>query len=197
MLDVAAGTCKLRFNTVLIPPINSSPLHRCCHSAQQHAAYRRFANVMHCCFFPKLKSMATDIDTRVQCNGASSDRPKSGVLNGTHNGTFSQSVQNGEDLVTSPLTPSSRASTGSWQRPAQSTGTDAPASTSGGGEQRDTCLRWVVNMREWNPWDDEWCFLLDLLPAEDQKEVGVWGERGGGGRWAAQCAAAVHSCTPG
>ena len=188
MLDVGAGTFQLRFNTVLVSPINPSLFHRCCQSIQHHGAHRRLANVMHCCFFPKVNNMATDVDTRVQCNGASSDRPKS-TLNGTHNGTLSPSVQNGGAAVTSTLSPSCRASTGNWQRPAQSTGTHAPASTSGGGEQRDTCLRWVVNMREWNPWDDEWCFLLDLLPAEDQKEVGVWGERGGHG---ADTSAAVH-----
>ena len=32
-------------------------------------------------------------------------------------------------------------------------------------------LRWAVNIKQWNPWDDEWLFLLDLLPDQDQKEV--------------------------
>ena len=37
----------------------------------------------------------------------------------------------------------------------------------------DACVRWAVNSAQWNPvtHGEEWLFLLDLLPEEDQKQV--------------------------
>ena len=99
---------------------------------------------------------------------------KDGVT-GAHAGTQSNGQageQNGA-VPMSPVTPSPRQASATWQRPSQGAGVDSsgPPSTSEPAG-RDTCLRWVVNIREWSPWDDEWLFLLDLLPDQDQKEVG-------------------------
>ena len=37
----------------------------------------------------------------------------------------------------------------------------------------DACLRWAVSSAQWDPVTngEEWLFLLDLLPEEDQKQV--------------------------
>ena len=69
-----------------------------------------------------------------------------------------------------PSTPVSQEVKPAWARPAPSRLGQAEASTSDRGDARYR-LRWAVNIKQWNPWDDEWLFLLDLLPDEDQKEV--------------------------
>ena len=113
-------------------------------------------------------------DTAAQNNN--SDIPKSS-MNGLHtekqhgNG---QAAEQDRAPPISPLTPSPRQASGTWQRPEQRADASGQASTSQRNE-RDTCLRWVINISKWSPWDDEWLFLLDLLPEQDQKEVRPWG----------------------
>ena len=83
-------------------------------------------------------------------------------------GVSAQATTGSETLT--PLTPVSREAKGAWERPAQSRLGQPEASTS---DRQDAGyrLRWAVNIKQWNPWDDEWLFLLDLLPDQDQKEV--------------------------
>ena len=83
-------------------------------------------------------------------------------------GVSAQSASGSETLT--PLTPVSREAKSAWERPAQSRLGQPEASTSDR-EDAGYRLRWAVNIKQWNPWDDEWLFLLDLLPDQDQKEV--------------------------
>lgn len=83
-------------------------------------------------------------------------------------GVSAQAISGSEILT--PLTPVSREAKGAWERPAQSRLGQPEASTSDREDARYR-LRWAVNIKQWNPWDDEWLFLLDLLPDQDQKEV--------------------------
>lgn len=83
-------------------------------------------------------------------------------------GVSAQAISGSEILT--PLTPVSREAKGAWERPAQSCLGQPEASTSDREDARYR-LRWAVNIKQWNPWDDEWLFLLDLLPDQDQKEV--------------------------
>ncbi|CAL5226778.1 g9635 [Coccomyxa viridis] len=69
-----------------------------------------------------------------------------------------------------PTTPVTREVKPAWERPAASRLGQSEASTTERSDARYR-LRWAVNIKQWNPWDDEWLFLLDLLPEEDQKEV--------------------------
>ncbi|EIE24817.1 4'-phosphopantetheinyl transferase [Coccomyxa subellipsoidea C-169] len=76
-----------------------------------------------------------------------------------------------DEAPPSPITPSPRQTNGTWQRPTQTaTDNSGHASTSDRDEERSR-LRWAINIKKWTPWDDEWLFLLDMLPEEDQKEV--------------------------
>ena len=73
----------------------------------------------------------------------------------------------------SPVTPLPSNSNGAWQRPLAKADDSSGASTSDR-NQHATRIRWAVNIKQWNPWDDEWLFLLDMLPEEDQKEVRLY-----------------------
>lgn len=81
-----------------------------------------------------------------------------------------RSNASGDSETLIPTTPVSQEVKPAWARPAPSRLGQAEASTSDRGDARYR-LRWAVNIKQWNPWDDEWLFLLDLLPDEDQKEV--------------------------
>lgn len=83
-------------------------------------------------------------------------------------GSAPEASVDSETLI--PTTPSSREAKAAWERPAQSRFGQTEASTSDRGDARYR-LRWAVNIKQWNPWDDEWLFLLDLLPEDDQREV--------------------------
>jgi len=99
-----------------------------------------------------------------------SDISKGSATAGNTDGARSGDVKPADEPPPCPITPSPRQTSGAWQRPSQS-GTDSgQASTSDSNEQR-TRLRWAINIKRWTPWDDEWLFLLDMLPKEDQKEV--------------------------
>jgi hypothetical protein len=129
---------------------------------------------MRCCFFPGMNAAAEN-GTDAATQNCTSDNPKS-ATNGLHN---EQQDGNGaheqnKAAPISPLTPSPRQTGAAWQRPEQRADATGQASTSQR-DERDTCLRWVINISQWTPWDDEWLFLLDLLPEQDQKEVRPWG----------------------
>eukprot|EP00884_Botryococcus_braunii_P009141 jgi/Botrbrau1/18228/Bobra.53_1s0084.1 len=47
----------------------------------------------------------------------------------------------------------------------------AGLSPSGARSHADAVLRWAVDTSAWEPRDEEWFFLLDLLPHEDQTQV--------------------------
>ena len=83
-------------------------------------------------------------------------------------GISAQAVTGSETLT--PLTPVSREAKAAWERPAQSC-LGRPEASFSDREDAGYRLRWAVNIKQWNPWADEWLFLLDLLPDQDQKEV--------------------------
>ena len=128
---------------------------------------------MLCCFPAKRKGGMADSDIGA-VNGLGT--PDDQQTNEQHKdlgvqgaaGTSGQAAAGSETLI--PLTPVSREAKAAWERPAQSRLGQPEASTSGRVDAGYR-LRWAVNIKQWNPWDDEWLFLLDLLPDQDQKEV--------------------------
>ena len=124
---------------------------------------------MRCCFCPRMNAAAENgVNSTAQNGTPGISKDGSGGLHKAQQAAPGRHEPIG-GAVMSPLTPSPRQVNGTWERPSQGAvaNSNGHASTS----ERDTCLRWVVNIRNWNPWDDEWLFLLDLLPEQDQKEV--------------------------
>ena len=124
------------------------------------------------CFTGKRKGDMADLDASSASGTATPDeepngQPKSSAAQDLFGRAQDSSVDS-ETLF--PTTPVTREVKPAWERPAPSRLGQSEASTS---ERSDAKyrLRWAVNIKQWNPWDDEWLFLLDLLPPEDQKEV--------------------------
>ena len=131
-------------------------------------------NTFMCCLLPRFsnKMLATDdiADARAVISHTSDiSKGSAGAIEG--DGDCSNDATVVDDSPPSPITPSPRQTNGIWQRPAQ-VGTDSTgqASTSDSNEHRIR-LRWAINIKIWSPWDDEWFFLLDMLPEAEQKEV--------------------------
>ena len=124
------------------------------------------------CFSGKRKGEMADLEEGASSGTATPDNEPNEQLKSLEPQSEASSSQeapkHAETLI--PTTPISREVKPAWERPAASRLGQSEASTSelGNGQYR---LRWAVNIKHWNPWDDEWLFLLDLLPEEDQKEV--------------------------
>ncbi len=127
-----------------------------------------------CCILPGFSSrmLATDdiADAKAVISQTSNISKGSAAATGV-SGARSPNPMVRDEAPPSPITPSPRQTNGTWQRPSQNaTDNIGHASTSDRDEERSR-LRWAINIKKWTPWDDEWLFLLDMLPEEDQKEV--------------------------
>jgi hypothetical protein len=127
-----------------------------------------------CCFLPRTADEMDDngmlVDAAVVCRtyGIPKEAAKSVTLDGATN---AQDKRMNDAAPPSPVTPSPRMTSTAWQSPSQGVNDEYPVSFANERSQQHTRVRWAVNIKDWNPWDDEWLFLLDLLPEEDQKEV--------------------------
>ena len=124
------------------------------------------------CFTGKRKDDMADLDTGTASGTATPDEEPNGQLKALAAqdlfGRAPDASIDSETLI--PTTPVTREVKPAWERPAASRLGHSEASTTERSDARYR-LRWAVNIKHWNPWDDEWLFLLDLLPEEDQKEV--------------------------
>ena len=124
------------------------------------------------CFTGKRKGDMADLDTGAASGTATPDEEPNEQLKSLEaQGLFGRAPDASVDSETlTPTTPVTREVKPAWERPAASRLGQSEASTTERSDARYR-LRWAVNIKQWNPWDDEWLFLLDLLPEEDQKEV--------------------------
>ena len=125
------------------------------------------------CFTGKRKGEMAGLDNGAASGTATPDEePNEEQLKSlAAQGLFGRAPDASVDSETlTPTTPVTREVKPAWERPAASRLGQSEASTTERSDARYR-LRWAVNIKQWNPWDDEWLFLLDLLPEEDQKEV--------------------------
>lgn len=126
-----------------------------------------------CCLLPMFSSKMLATDNIVDAKAVISqttDISKDSKGAAEMGGSGCSGARVGDESPPYPITPSPRQTNGFWQRPCQ-TGIDSTGQASTSDSEQRTRLRWAINIKHWNPWDDEWLFLLDMLPEEDQKEV--------------------------
>ena len=126
-----------------------------------------------CCLLPMFSSKMLGADNLVDANAVISqttDISKDSNSALEVGGIACGRGRVGDESPPYPITPSPRQTNGFWQRPCQ-TGSNSTNQASTSDSEQRTRLRWAIDIKNWNPWDDEWLFLLDMLPEEDQKEV--------------------------